>query len=464
MSAKASKNTYIGWITVLLTTIAFICIPTSETFTPEIRLFLIFSVGAIAIVAFDLMPIIVPSILLPAFYYIFHVVPINVAYSAFTSDVFWMIFGAFVLTNALEESGLLQRIAFWIIKTCGGTYNKTLYAIYLVGLVLGIITFCGHYLLLITLAYGICMAMGFGKSKESLVIMMVGGIAALNVKIFAYRPSTMSLMVAQIKTIVPDFNVTFLDQMIYNFPSVLMALSFIWLLTKFYKTNTFVLPGGKEYFENEYKKLGKMSAREIKAAIMLSIIMLWIMTESIHKISSNYSFMKLPWLCFVPGINIGTEASIKKVNIGVIFFVAVCLCIGFTGTKLGFTQLVAKHIAESIGEVSPSVFLYIIVALGTLVNLILTPGAMMAVLPAPCSSLALNLGIDPMPVLLSIIYSTDFIFLPHEVPAYLIMFGFGLMTMKEFVKLHLMKMLWFALLFGLIQIPYWSLMGVLYAH
>lgn len=158
-------------------------------------------------------------------------------------------------------SGLLQRIAFWIIKTCGGTYNKTLYAIYLVGLILGIITFCGHYLLLITLAYGICMAMGFGKSKESLVIMMVGGIAALNVKLFAYRPSTMSLMVAQIKTIVPDFNVTFLDQMMYNFPSVLMALSFIWLLTKFYKTGTFVLPGGREYFENEYKKLGKMSAK-----------------------------------------------------------------------------------------------------------------------------------------------------------------------------------------------------------
>lgn len=110
---------------------------------------------------------------------------------------------------------------------------------------------------------------------------------------------------------------------------------------------------------------------------MLTIIMLWILTESIHKISSNYSFMILPWLCFVPGISIGTEASIKKINIGIIFFVAVCLCIGFTGTKLGFTQLLAKNIAEGIGQVAPSVFLYIIVALGTLVNLILTPGAIM---------------------------------------------------------------------------------------
>lgn len=98
-----------------------------------------------------------------------------------------MILGAFVLTNALEECGILMRIAYWIIKTCGGTYNRTLYALYLVGLVLGIICFCGHYLLLISLTYGICKAMGFGKSKEGTLMMMVGGIAALNVKLFAYR-------------------------------------------------------------------------------------------------------------------------------------------------------------------------------------------------------------------------------------------------------------------------------------
>ena len=50
---------------------------------------------------------------------------------------------------------------------------------------------------------------------------------------------------------------------------------------------------------------------------------------------------------------------------------------------------------------------------------------MMAVLPAPFAQLSLNLGMNPLPSLLTIIYSTDFVFLPHEVPAYLIMFGFG---------------------------------------
>lgn len=69
----------------------------------------------------------------------------------------------------------------------------------------------------------------------------------------------MSIMVSQVQTVDPGFSVSFSDQMLYNFPSVLMALSFIWILTKMYKSSEFVLPGGKQYFEEEYRKLGKMS-------------------------------------------------------------------------------------------------------------------------------------------------------------------------------------------------------------
>ena len=276
---QIEKSKLIGWIVTIATAIGIMCIPLSEAFTPQIRLFAMLSITVICIVAFDLMDVIIPSVLLPFAYYVFHVVPINIAYSPFTTETFWMILGAFVLTNALEECGILMRIAYWIIKTCGGTYNRTLYALYLVGLVLGIICFCGHYLLLISLTYGICKAMGFGKSKEGTLMMMVGGIAALNVKLFAYRPATMSIMVSQVQTVDPGFSVSFSDQMLYNFPSVLMALSFIWILTKMYKSSEFVLPGGKQYFEEEYRKLGKMSFTEKKALVLLIVLMGWIISE-----------------------------------------------------------------------------------------------------------------------------------------------------------------------------------------
>lgn len=456
-----NKAKLISWIVTLTFTLGIFCIPLSDVFTNELRIYLALSVAMILISAFNLMNIIIPSILLPVLYYAFKVVPVQTAYAAWTQTTLWMILGAFVLTNALDESKLLNRIAYWIIKHCGGTYNRTLYGLYLVGMVLGIITFCGHYLILISLAYGICRAMGFGKSKESLLIMMVGGIAALNIKIFAYRPSTMALMVSGVQTVDPAFNVSMSDQMLYNLPSVLIALSFVWFLTKVYKTSEFVLPGGKEFFEEEYRKLGKMSFTEKKAAALLIILMIWIIGEPIHHLPPDLSFMILPWLSIAPGINIGTMESIKKINWGLIFFIAACLGIGIVGTQLGLTKLLAAHLASILSNVGSTAFLYIILGVGTLANLILSPGAMMGCLPAPAAQLAIDLGMDPLSSILTIIYSTDMIFMPHEVPAYLVMFGFGMMSMKDFIKLHTWKVLWFFVFFGLVQIPYWNLFNII---
>ena len=106
------KSKLIGWIVTIATAIGIMCIPVSEAFIPQIRLFAMLSIAVISIVAFDLMDVIIPSVLLPFAYYVFHIVPINIAYSPFTTETFWMILGAFVLTNALEECGILMRIAY----------------------------------------------------------------------------------------------------------------------------------------------------------------------------------------------------------------------------------------------------------------------------------------------------------------------------------------------------------------
>lgn len=86
---QIEKSKLIGWIVTIATAIGIMCIPLSEAFTPQIRLFAMLSITVICIVAFDLMDVIIPSVLLPFAYYVFHVVPINIAYSPFTTETFW---------------------------------------------------------------------------------------------------------------------------------------------------------------------------------------------------------------------------------------------------------------------------------------------------------------------------------------------------------------------------------------
>ena len=62
-------------------------------------------------------------------------------------------FKSIALTVALDECGILKRISYVIIKRLGGSYNATLYAIYIVGVVLGQLCFCGHYFLMIGFVY-----------------------------------------------------------------------------------------------------------------------------------------------------------------------------------------------------------------------------------------------------------------------------------------------------------------------
>ena len=44
-------------------------------------------------------------------------------------------------------------------------------------------------------------------SKEGAIMMCVGGMAAMNVKTFLYQTSNMSLMIAGMQNVYPDFTI-----------------------------------------------------------------------------------------------------------------------------------------------------------------------------------------------------------------------------------------------------------------
>ena len=103
---------------------------------------------------------------------------------------------------------------------------------------------------------------------------------------------------------------------------------------------------------------------------------------------------------------------------------------------------------------------YGVLLFGTVANLLLTPAAMASLLPTVLANIYQVLGYNPICSILTVVYSLDMIFLPHEVTAYLVMFGFGMMSMKQFIKFYGAKTLFTLVFFGLIQIPWWMLLGI----
>ena len=122
-----NKKLVIQWAVTLLAALLVYCIPCGEVFTFTLKKFMCITVFIILVVAFDFFNTAWPAILLPTMYLLFGVAPANVAFGAWSNVTVWMIVGAYVMTAALEECGLLKRIALACIRLCGGSFTGTLW-------------------------------------------------------------------------------------------------------------------------------------------------------------------------------------------------------------------------------------------------------------------------------------------------------------------------------------------------
>lgn len=460
---RIHPQTLVKWLIAVGIPLLLLAIPVSEAFTAQARMFLVLSIMAILVIAFDLMNMVVPAILLPTSYVVFGVVEQNVAFKGFATQTLWVILGAYAFTVALDECGILRRIALIVIKKLGGTYNATLYAIYIVGVILGQLCFCGHYFLMIGFVYGICRAMKLQPmSKEGAIMMGVGGMAAMNVKVFLWQTSNMGLLINGYQSIYPEFNITPIQLLLYNFPEFIVALLFIFLVTKLFHTSEVQFVGGRDYFHSEHEKMGRMKLVEKKAAVMLAALMGYIMLQPLHKLPMNYGFMVIPWFAFLPGINIASDESIEKIKkfFGTFLFAGTCITIGQAANTLGLGALLADLMLPVLAPMGHTGLTYGVLLLGAVANLLLTPAAMSSLLPTILGPIYQVLGYEPMAGMLTVIYSLDIVFLPHEVTAYLVLFGFGMMNMKQFIQFFGGKSLFTIAMFGLIQLPWWKLLGV----
>lgn len=293
-------------------------------------------------------------------------------------------------------------------------------------------------------------------------MMGVGGMAALNVKVFLYQTSNMSLLTEGMKTVYPDFSITPIQLLFYNCPEFIVAMAFIWLVTKIFKTKDVQFEGGKEYFNQMHREMGEMSSAEKKAAVLLAVLMIYIMFQPLHGFPLNYGFMVLPWFCFFPGINIASKNCLVKIKefFGTFAFAGACISIGQVATALGLGALIAQLSMPILAPLGKTGLTFGVLILGAIANLLLTPAAMCSLLSPALASIYQTLGYEPMTSILTVIYSLDMIFLPHEVTAYLVLFGFGMMNMKQFVAFFGGKSLFTLLMFGIIQIPWWHLLGL----
>lgn len=113
---KMDNSTKMKWIVTLVITAVIYLIPTNDVYTRQMSLFFTVTVFGLFLMAFEFFDVIVVSIIMPMGWIALGVTDATGAMSGWMNTIMYMVVGAYFMANALGESGLLKRIALWIIS------------------------------------------------------------------------------------------------------------------------------------------------------------------------------------------------------------------------------------------------------------------------------------------------------------------------------------------------------------
>ncbi len=176
MSTSADKKKRIGWAVSILIPVIIAFIPVSGDFTESLKRFFMITLFMIMIIAFELFPLLVSAILLPSLYIVSGIVPAATAFGSWSNTTVWMVLGGLIFSTVLDECGLLKRIAYFVIRKCGGTYGGVVYGCFVIGILLNLVTFCYGWVIAGALIFGVCKAMDLKPSRESSLVCFAGTI------------------------------------------------------------------------------------------------------------------------------------------------------------------------------------------------------------------------------------------------------------------------------------------------
>lgn len=455
-----SRAEMIKWIITVVLAAVFLLVPEQGIYTSQVKMFMAITVGALALAAFELVPILFISILMPALWVLFKVAPVAVIMSPWVGTTMIMIFGAYFMAASLERSGLLRRIAFYLMCKVKGNYFVLLLSIMCVGIVMNILTAGRGYLIMAALGVGLCMSLNCMEKKLGAGIASAIMLGACTSHAYTYQVSGWSIIMKMAEGYIGPTDVTPLSIILHNWPLFFVSLFILFITAKMFKPEEGL--GEIVYFKEQLKNMGPVTRVEKANAIMLVILLVYIFTVQIHKLDINLGFAIIPFMVYLPFVNGADSDAIKDVNYSVILFVAACMGIGTVASNLGLGVALMEVCGTLLhGSTNPIALMGIVFTIVFGLNFLMTPAAIIALIIEPIILLATSMGYSAVPFAYAVNACSEAIIFPYEYVPYLVVYAFGMISMKDFIKYNIMRSVLFFIGFLVVLVPYWMLIGLL---
>lgn len=457
MSTAVNKKKIAAWLVSLLVPVAIFLVPTSEQFTPEIRLFLAITVGAVLLWATEPIHTIVPALILPPMYILTGLGTPDLVFASWSQAIPWLLVGGFIISGVFEETGLMHRVAYYCITLAGGTYRGIVFGLLFSGALIALVipSNGGRVVLYCTLALGIIHALGLEPhSRAASGIMFASFFGAISMG-FLYMTGFDNVIIAESMLAKYDYDFSWLEYLKMNFP-----IFIIWAFVQGTLILFLMKPESpidkKAFFKEELKKLGPMSGKEKKMSILFIFIIALLIEGTL---APQWIFLFAACLTFLPGMNLADAQTLRKINFPMLVFVTSTMSIGSVASKVGAGQWVADSVFPLLEGSNHVTIIAIVWLLAVAVNFLLTPLAAVGSLTVPIIEVSIHLGMNPIPVVLTFIQGLNQVIFPYEYALVLLMYSFGVVKMTHLMKIFGVRMLLNLVLILAVALPYWKLLG-----
>ena len=432
---------------------------------PHLPMFFAITLWAITVWATDILPA-VPSAAAMTFLYLLCTVAPPVIFGAWGAFLPWICFGALVLSEALETTGLTRRLALQLMHLVGATFTRIVVSLMVVGMFMAFLLpdIMRRVIIFVAIAHGLVLALELDpKSRISSAIIMAGFCAATSPGYGFLTGTEMSLIAMdQIKRIitVPTWG----EYALANLPFIVLYCCFsVFMCVK-------IIPGKehiphedhlKEVVEERLRAMGPMTLQEWKLLILMICAITGLLTSKWHGLNGYFLYALIALCCYLPWIGLAKFENVRKLNVGFLVFIVSCLGMGSVAVHLGAAKWFASLVVPLIDGLSPTWLVISSYLSAVVINFMLTPLAAVSALSLPWTEIAHHVDMNPLPMIYAFLYGLDQYIFPYEYALYMYIFGTGYITPRHMFKGLGLRILFVGVGLLLLQIPYWKLIGLL---
>ena len=392
------------------------------------------------------------------------IAPASEVFSPWVSPLMYLVIGAYLIADAVNRSGLGERIAYMFVLKFVNSFNSIVISCFVLQVILSLLIpnpWPRAFLVLSVMKVVI-------ENAE-----MEEGVAeVIGFSVFAAAVPTAMLFLtgdSSINMIAIDFagqNIGWLGWLYHmGVPALAASILTCILLIKLFKPKSDISIN-KDAIRSRLDNLGSLTSMEKRTAFwVMAAIILWT-TDSIHGIDLGWVTIFIVIMMSMPTFgDILTNDSWKTVPVDTLLFLNAALTIGKVGAITGMNDWIVSVILPS--SVPENIFLLGLLIAAISIGLHMVLGSVMAVMGiaipaflAYTSSSALN----PLVPALLVYSSVAFHYvLPYQHITILVGIGkeYGMYDESHIIKMGIPLTLAVFITILLVQIPWWHITGLL---